>query len=550
MMIRTMLKCLTLLLLWPMMAMAEGNDVGTLLERFNQSANVSTANEFFRGLKAEGLTDSLYQYRAGTPVEVLQSSVWYWAAEWFYDRQNYDQAEAYGLKALPLFTPDGNSDTTQQGDLLNLLAITFTRQGEFTQAAKYAKMCNELDVASGNPDNIASSLNTLAGIYLSARQPEKAEEYVLKGIEYARQTDNQARQAVLHGMASEVYHQLHQEQRALDYATQAYEMERALGRTDKMAIRQAMRAAALIALNRKAEAKKALEDCIPVFRSGGNKHSLGIACNQMGLLLHQENNDTAAANYYNEALAIFTQQHDLYNESHSRKGLYEVLRRTEPALAMEHNDRYNELRDSLYDRETGELLSKYAAEYGYEQLQAENDEMRQARRWHLAAGIAVVLALLLTGLLAVWLTHCREQRRTKRLIEQVRRSSLATVEAVDNTPSEDTPVGGDAGQNAFLKRVVEVVNESLPSSEYSVNAIAAQLNMSASTFRRRLQEASGETPKAFILAIQMEKAGKLLKGDPDIPVWRVASLCGFTDVSSFGRTFKRVYGVSPTSFRG
>lgn len=196
MMIRTMLKCLTLLLLWPMMAMAEGNDVGTLLERFNQSANVSTANEFFRGLKAEGLTDSLYQYQAGTPVEVLQSSVWYWAAEWFYDRQNYDQAEAYGLKALPLFTPDGNSDTTQQGDLLNLLAITFTRQGEFTQAAKYAKMCNELDLASGNPDNIASSLNTLAGIYLSARQPEKAEEYVLKGIEYARQTDNQARQAV------------------------------------------------------------------------------------------------------------------------------------------------------------------------------------------------------------------------------------------------------------------------------------------------------------------------------------------------------------------
>ena len=142
-------------------------------------------------------------------------------------------------------------------------------------------------------------------------------------------------------------------------------MEKNLGRKDKMAIRQAMRANALIALQRDAEARQALDEAIPGLRISGNTHSLGIACNQMGLLMHQVQNDSAAVRYYNEALKIFLSQHDLFNESKSRHGLYEALRHSNPDLAMEHNDRYNELRDSLYDEKTGQLLSKYAVEYGY-----------------------------------------------------------------------------------------------------------------------------------------------------------------------------------------
>jgi AraC-like DNA-binding protein len=73
--------------------------------------------------------------------------------------------------------------------------------------------------------------------------------------------------------------------------------------------------------------------------------------------------------------------------------------------------------------------------------------------------------------------------------------------------------------------------------------------MSVQTFRRRLQSAAGETPKAFVSAIQMEKAGKLLKENLDLPILQVASQCGFEEASSFTHTFKRVYGMSPKQYR-
>ena len=73
--------------------------------------------------------------------------------------------------------------------------------------------------------------------------------------------------------------------------------------------------------------------------------------------------------------------------------------------------------------------------------------------------------------------------------------------------------------------------------------------MSVQTFRRRLQDAAGESPKAYIQAIQMEKAAHLLSNRLDMPVSKVANLCGFDETSSFGHTFKRIYGCSPSQYR-
>ena len=73
--------------------------------------------------------------------------------------------------------------------------------------------------------------------------------------------------------------------------------------------------------------------------------------------------------------------------------------------------------------------------------------------------------------------------------------------------------------------------------------------MSVQTFRRRLMSAAGESPKAFISAIQMEKAGKLLTEHPDMPIVDVAFKCGFEEASSFTHTFKRIYGITPSQYR-
>ena len=469
-------------------------------------------------------------------------------ADSLYGIQQYDEAKTLALKGFRRLN-DGQvseSDDETKGDLLNLLSIIHVRQGHFEEAAEYARQCNELDLKGGNPDMISSSYNTLAGIYMSMRQPKEAEKYILQALVYVEKADNPQRKAVLNGMASEVYHHMGLEEQSLDYATRAYEMERELGRNDKMAVRQAQRAASLIALKRYAEAEKALGEAIPGLRESGNRHSLGIACNQMGLLKHQQQNDSAAVRYYNEALEIFIDQKDLYNESFSRKGLYDALRATDPTMALQHNDRYLELRDSLYDSETGALLSKYAAEYGNYELQTENEEMHRASRHHIIIGV-VVLALLLLGWLLHYLWMQRRQRRQQQVNAELQQSldKLTAEHKRLNQPDEE--VMSDESREFQLK-IIGIVNGQMEKGRVSVDALASELCLSTTQLRSRISDLTGETPQNYILGIRMQKARHLMMAHPSMTMGEIALRCAYEEKASFSRAFKRYFGMSPTDY--
>ena len=473
-------------------------------------------------------------------------------ADSLYSLQKYDEAKALALQGLGTLDEgrhaekESDVDEETRGDLLNLLSIINVRQSHFEQAAEYAKQCNELDLKRGDPDMISSSYNTLTAIYMSMRQPKEAEKYILKALSYAKQVDNPQRMAVLNGMASEVYHHMGDEEQSLDYATLAYNMERELGRKDKMAIRQAQRAASLISLKRSAEAEEALGEAIPGLRESGNRHSLGIACNQMGLLKHQQQNDSAAVRYYNEALEIFLDQKDLYNESFSRKGLYDALKTIDPALALQHNDRYLALRDSLYDSETGVLLSKYAAEYDNYELQAENEEMQRARSRNIIIGV-VVLALIFLCWLLHYLWMRRRQRHQQQVNAQLQQSLDRLTEENKRLNQQDEEVVDDESREFQLK-IIGIVNQQMEKGEVSVDALASELCLSTTQLRSRINDLTGETPQNYVLGIRMQKARHLMAAHPSMAIGDIALRCGYEEKASFSRAFKRYFGMSPTDF--
>lgn len=467
-------------------------------------------------------------------------------ADSLYNNQQYDDAKAVALEGLDRLDRAASSDDVTRGDLLNLLSMINVRQGHFEDAAKYAKQCNELDLKSGDPDMISSSYNTLTGIYMSMRQPKEAEKYILKALDYAKKADNPQRKAVLLGMASEVYHKMNREEQSLDYATKSYQLEQQLGRCDKMAVRQAQRAASLISLERYAEAEEALGEAIPGLRESGNRHSLGIACNQMGQLMHQQQNDSAAVRYFNEALTIFLDQQDLYNESQSRKGLYEALRTTDPALAMQHNDRYLELRDSIYDSETGELLSKYAAEYGNYELQTENLEMQRAHRLYIIIGVAV-LTLILLGWLLHYLSMRSRNRRQQQVNAQLQESLDKLTEEKRRLNHQEEKVMSDESREFQLK-IIDIVNQQMETGNVSVDALASELCLSTTQLRSRISELTGETPQNYVLGIRMQKARHLMIAHPSLTMGEIALRCAYEEKASFSRAFKRYFGMSPTEY--
>ncbi len=382
-----------------------------------------------------------------------------------------------------------------EADCANLLALIYVRLGYFDRAAEYALRCNEIDRASGDADNIASSYNTLAGIYMAADEPDQAVQCIRQALHYCARVDNPPRMAVLCGMASEVYHAAGDEQLSLYYAERAYAIEDSIGRTDKAAIRLTQQALPLINLGRYKEAHDVLNRAMPVLKDSGNEHSYAIACNQMGRLLHAEGQEQKAAEYLMEAQAIFAEQHDVYNLTQSQNALREV------SVAYE----------------------------------------RRAHRRDIIIAVAILLILLLVTVIL----HVRRQRHQMALtlaLEQQQRhlDNSRKVIAERTQPDEDEKA-------RFMQQFINVAEDLLPQGQCSQERIAERMHVSVSTLRRRVIEATGESPQSYIMIIRMQKAASFLREQR--PLKEVASLCGFSDASSLSHAFKRFYGFPPSQFK-
>ncbi len=541
-------------------SMAQQHAVEKALDAYNRVQSVDAANRFFALLDQEEFTEGKIHFSPSVPADSVRQQVWYWATEWYYDQQDYNKSKDYGLKAIKLY----HGPSESKADCLNLLGCVYVRLGDFKNAATYAKQCLVIDMDSGDHDRISSSMNTLAGIYMAGHQADEAEKLIVQAIQHADLANNPARKAVLLGTASEVYHSLTQEEKALDYAEQAYQLEQQLGRALPAAYRLDQKASALMGLKRYQEAEQALRQAIPVMREHGDMHSLAIASNHLGTcLIWQKRNDEAYP-YYREACDLFVKMGDPVNEVYSRRGLCLSLWESNPDSARSELNRFNYLKDSLYTSESAEALARMNAEFGNDQLTLENERVRSARTRDRLIAVALLLLLAAAAWWVIRLQRRRQQQQVSKLmgeIERLKAESAAAQQALSSNQSkvviEAEPTLTDSDEipetivgvteNEFLKRVIDFVNTHLESGDFGLEEMATHFSISVSTLRRRLQDATGVSPKSYIQAIQMQRACSLL--DSDLQIADVAMQCGFAEPGSFTRTFKRVLGLTPTQYR-
>ena len=541
-------------------SMAQQHAVEKALDAYNRVQSVDAANRFFALLDQEEFTEGKIHFSPSVPADSVRQQVWYWATEWYYDQQDYNKSKDYGLKAIKLY----HGPSESKADCLNLLGCVYVRLGDFQHPPTYAKQCLVIDMDSGDHDRISSSMNTLAGIYMAGHQADEAEKLIVQAIQHADLANNPARKAVLLGTASEVYHSLTQEEKALDYAEQAYQLEQQLGRALPAAYRLDQKASALMGLKRYQEAEQALRQAIPVMREHGDMHSLAIASNHLGTcLIWQKRNDEAYP-YYREACDLFVKMGDPVNEVYSRRGLCLSLWESNPDSARSELNRFNYLKDSLYTSESAEALARMNAEFGNDQLTLENERVRSARTRDRLIAVALLLLLAAAAWWVIRLQRRRQQQQVSKLmgeIERLKAESAAAQQALSSNQSkvviEAEPTLTDSDEipetivgvteNEFLKRVIDFVNTHLESGDFGLEEMATHFSISVSTLRRRLQDATGVSPKSYIQAIQMQRACSLL--DSDLQIADVAMQCGFAEPGSFTRTFKRVLGLTPTQYR-
>ncbi|MEP4949060.1 MAG: AraC family transcriptional regulator, partial [Flavobacteriaceae bacterium] len=85
-------------------------------------------------------------------------------------------------------------------------------------------------------------------------------------------------------------------------------------------------------------------------------------------------------------------------------------------------------------------------------------------------------------------------------------------------------------------------------SSLSIKENSHLCNYSVSTFKRKFKAIYNTTPANYFLEKKLAKAIQLLKLK-NLPVSEVAYQCGFQNISSFNKTFKRKFALTPSEYR-
>jgi AraC-like DNA-binding protein len=85
-------------------------------------------------------------------------------------------------------------------------------------------------------------------------------------------------------------------------------------------------------------------------------------------------------------------------------------------------------------------------------------------------------------------------------------------------------------------------------NELSLDDMAQVACMNSFYFLRQFRKAFNITPHQFLVERRMQAANKLLRST-DLSITEICTEVGFNDLSSFGKLFRRRYGLSPTDLR-
>ena len=100
----------------------------------------------------------------------------------------------------------------------------------------------------------------------------------------------------------------------------------------------------------------------------------------------------------------------------------------------------------------------------------------------------------------------------------------------------------------FIAQFCAAVTSHMAHGKVSLEAIAQEFYITRGQLNRRIKAITGVTTQQYVMRIRLEQAKKLLS-DSTLQVSEVAYKCGFDDVASFSRAFKRTFSLSPSQYR-
>ena len=111
---------------------------------------------------------------------------------------------------------------------------------------------------------------------------------------------------------------------------------------------------------------------------------------------------------------------------------------------------------------------------------------------------------------------------------------------------EEKPLGLNEQDLQFVNNMQKSVAENMHDEEYTIDTLAEQMNMSRSSFYRKMKALTGMTPVDYLKTARMNEAARLL--GEGMRSSEVAERVGFTSSSYFAKCFRAQFGCLPKDY--
>lgn len=123
--------------------------------------------------------------------------------------------------------------------------------------------------------------------------------------------------------------------------------------------------------------------------------------------------------------------------------------------------------------------------------------------------------------------------------------TMAQLTEVDSVV-EQTDTGMTRCDREFLAKMQEVINNHMADENFSVEDLTSSLNISRSSFYRKVKALCDMSPNDYLKYLRMQRAARLIEGGEAIS--SVARQVGFTSASYFAKCFKLQHGMVPKDY--
>lgn len=134
--------------------------------------------------------------------------------------------------------------------------------------------------------------------------------------------------------------------------------------------------------------------------------------------------------------------------------------------------------------------------------------------------------------------------RVKKLIEIKESRQKLFREKMDVAPSEITITSVD---EQFIQKATKICEEHMSDTDFSVEVLGRELNMSRTYLYKKLMNITGKGPAEFIRIIRL-KRGKQYLEQTTMQITEISAAIGYSTPKRFSENFKAEFNMSPSEY--